>query len=232
MRGALMLLLTLRRAHAFARHAATTKRRITTKAKPALVVWDMDDCLWSPEMFTLSEMPSEGVRGDLNGRGEGVIGVRSGSDVIKLFPDALRVLQEFWDGEHGSTKLAVASSADTPFAASIAQAALDMLEIVPGVTLREVLCRGHPEGLGDHIRIGRTPPLSSDKSKTHFPLIREATGVAYDDMLFFDDSNWSDHCAIVSRNCPGVVAQRTPRGLQYSEFVTGLKKFAAAKSKS
>ena len=62
MRGALMLLLTLRRAHAFARHAATTKRRITTKAKPALVVWDMDDCLWSPEMFTLSEMPSRSRR--------------------------------------------------------------------------------------------------------------------------------------------------------------------------
>ena len=231
MRPALMLL-ALRRINAFARHAAVARRRITANAKPALVVWDMDDCLWSPEMFTLSEMPSEGVRGDLNGRGEGVVGVRSGSDVIRLFPDALRVLQEFWDGEHDPTLLAVASSADTPFAASIAQAALDMLEIVPGVTLREVLCRGHPDGLSDHIRIGRTPPLSSDKSKTHFPLIREATGVAYDDMLFFDDSNWSDHGAIVSRNWPGVVAQRTPRGLRYSEFVTGLKKFAAAKSKS
>ena len=73
MRPALMLLL-LRRAHAFARHAAFTRRRITTNAKPALVVWDMDDCLWSPEMFTLSEMPSDPVRGDLNGRGEGVYG--------------------------------------------------------------------------------------------------------------------------------------------------------------
>jgi magnesium-dependent phosphatase 1 len=226
------MLLLLPRVNAFARPAAMTRRRIMMNAKPALVVWDMDDCLWHPEMFTLSEMPSEGVRGDLNGRGEGVVGVRSGSDVIRLFPDALRVLQEFWDGEHDPTKLAVASSADTPFAASIAQAALDMLEIVPGVTLREVLCRGHPDGLSDHIRIGRTPPLSSDKSKTHFPLIREATGIDYDGMLFFDDSNWSDHCAIVSRNCPGVVAQRTPRGLQYSEWVNGLKKFAEAKDKS
>merc|ERR1711871_1740206 len=146
-----------------------------------------------------------------NGRGEGVVGVRSGSDVIRLFP--------------------VASSADTPFAVAIAQAALDMLEIVPGVTLRDVLCRGHPDGLSDHIRISRTAPLSSDKSKTHFPLIREATGIDYDEMLFFDDSNWSDHCAIVSRNCPGVVSQRTPRGLQYSEWVSGLKKFSAAKEK-
>ena len=231
MRPALMLLV-LRRINAFARPAAAPRRRIMLNAKPALVVWDMDDCLWSPEMFTLSEMPSEGVRGDLNGRGEGVVGVRSGSDVIRLFPDALRVLQEFWDGDHDPTRLAVASSADTPFAASIAQAALDMLEIVPGVTLRQVLCRGYEEGMSDHIRIGRTAPLSSDKSKTHFPLIREATGVAYDEMLFFDDSNWSDHCAIVARNCPGVVSQRTPRGLQYSEFSNGLKKFAAAKDKS
>ena len=133
--------------------------------------------------------------------------------------------------QHDPTKLAVASSADTPFAAAIAQAALDILEIVPGVTLRQVLCRGHPENMMDHIRIGRTPPLSSDKSKTHFPLIREATGIAYDEMLFFDDSNWSDHCAIVSRNCPGVVSQRTPRGLQYSEWANGLKKFAEAKEK-
>ena len=95
MRGALMLLLAVRRAHAFARHAAVARRRIKVAAKPALVVWDMDDCLWSPEMFTLSEMPSDPVRGDLNGRGEGVIGVRSGSDVIRLFPDALRVCRSF-----------------------------------------------------------------------------------------------------------------------------------------
>ena len=97
---------------------------------------------------------------------------------------------------------------------------------MPGVTLREVLCRGHPEGLADHIRIGRTPPLSSDKSKTHFPLIREATGIAYDEMLFFDDSNWSDHCRIVETNCKGVVTQRTPRGMTVQEWENGLKKFA------
>jgi len=226
------MLLVVRRIHAFARPGAQSRRCAPLHAKPALVVWDMDDCLWSPEMFTLNEMPSAPpVMGDLNGRGEGVIGVKSGGDTIKLFPDALRVLQEFHDGAHDPTKLAVASSADTPFAASIAQAALDILEIVPGVTLRQVLCRGHPDGMNDHIIIGRTAPLSSDKSKTHFPLIREATGMEYGEMLFFDDSNWSDHCTIVAKHCPGVVTQRTPRGLQYSEWENGLKKFAAAKEK-
>ena len=185
-------------------------------------------------MFTLNILPgpNDAVRGDLNGRGEGIIGVKSGGDTIRLFPDALRVLQEFHDGAHDPTKLAVASSADTPFAASIAQASLDILEVVPGVTLRQVLCRGYAEeGMSDHIRIGRTAPLSSDKSATHFPLIREATGIEYGEMLFFDDSNWSDHCTIVAKHCPGVVTQRTPRGLQYSEWENGLKKFAAAKEK-
>ena len=76
------------------------------------------------------------------------------------------------------------------------------------------------------LQIGRSPPLSSNKAQTHFPILREATGVPYDGMLFFDDSNWSDHCGIVERNCPGVVTQRTPRGMTEFEWEQGLKKYA------
>ena len=89
-----------------------------------------------------------------------------------------------------------------------------------------------PRRVPGHVRIGRTPPLSSNKAKTHFPLIKEATGIPYDGMLFFDDSNWSDHCTIVAAGCPGVVTQRTPRGMQYSEFQSGMKKFADAAGKA
>ena len=66
----------------------------------------------------------------------------------------------------------------------------------------------------------------SNKAQTHFPILREATGVPYDGMLFFDDSNWSDHCRIVEANCKGVVTQRTPRGMTVQEWENGLKKFA------
>jgi magnesium-dependent phosphatase 1 len=244
MRGAspLMLLLVVRRAGAFALRPTAGPRRLGARRLgalraaavpvliPELIVLDLDDCVWSPEMFTLEAMPSDPVRGDLGGRGEGVVGVRSGAETIRVFPGALRALQDVWDGTVAS-RLAVASSADTPFAAAIARDALQILEVVPGVSVRTVLDRGWPDGFAGHRLIGRTPPLSSDKSRTHFPLLREHTGVAYDAMLFFDDSNWSDHCGIVERNCPGVVAQRTPRGLQYDEFLAGLKKFAAAKEK-
>ncbi|KAH8094157.1 hypothetical protein JL720_4149 [Aureococcus anophagefferens] len=202
----------------FARPArrALARRAAIRSAAPELIVLDLDDCVWHPEMYTLDDMPSTPIRGDLNARGEGVVGVKSGLETIRLFPGALRALQECHDGAHDPSRLAVASSADTPLAASIAHAALSILEVVPGVT--------------DHIKIGRAPPLSSDKSKTHFPLLREATGVDYDGMLFFDDSNWSDHCRIVAQNCPGVVTQRTPRGMQHSEFVAGLKKYADAQA--
>lgn len=168
--------------------------------------------------FTLSNMPGDTVMGDLNGRGRGVVGVKSGSDTIKLFPGALQALQEFADGDLDPARLAVASSADTPFAAEIAQSALRILEVLPGVTVRDVLGRGWPKDFEGNVWIGRTKPLSSDKSRTHFPLLKEATGIDYDKMIFFDDSNWSDHCLMVHQNCPGVVTQRTPRGMQYSEW--------------
>ena len=38
----------------------------------------------------------------------------------------------------------------------------------------------------------------------------------------------SDHCAMVERACPGVVTQRTPRGMTAQEWRNGLKKFADA----
>ena len=181
----------------------------------------------NPPRYTLDEVPTAQsvARGQLaHGRGEGVVGVRSGRDVIRLFDGAAHALQQCHDGAYPTMRLAVASSADTPRAVEIGRAAMALLEVVPGVTVKEVLL----EGWDDErcLQIGRSPPLSSNKAQTHFPILREATGVPYDGMLFFDDSNWSDHCRIVETNCKGVVTQRTPRGMTIQEWENGLKKFA------
>mmetsp|Transcript_9662 Transcript_9662/g.29418 ORF Transcript_9662/g.29418 Transcript_9662/m.29418 type:complete len:151 (+) Transcript_9662:547-999(+) len=101
----------------------------------------------------------------------------SGVDKIAIFPGALRALQEVHDGVHGEMRLAVASSADTPRAVEIGKAAMKILEIVPGKTFYDVLMRGWEPGYEGHLQVGRSPPLSSDKSKTHFPILKEATGV-------------------------------------------------------
>ena len=67
-------------------------------------------------------------------------------------------------------------------------------QIAPGVSVMDVLDAGHPAGATGHVQIGRSPPLSSNKT-THFGRIKEGTGVPYTGMLFFDDCSWGDNCA-------------------------------------
>eukprot|EP00568_Trieres_chinensis_P010263 CAMPEP_0183296854 /NCGR_PEP_ID=MMETSP0160_2-20130417/4280_1 /TAXON_ID=2839 ORGANISM="Odontella Sinensis, Strain Grunow 1884" /NCGR_SAMPLE_ID=MMETSP0160_2 /ASSEMBLY_ACC=CAM_ASM_000250 /LENGTH=221 /DNA_ID=CAMNT_0025458543 /DNA_START=68 /DNA_END=729 /DNA_ORIENTATION=- len=168
---------------------------------PELCVFDLDACLWDKEMFEMSSIPTESgkVKGDLNGRGEGVIGVMSGRDRISLHKGSLIALQEHHDLSYPGMRIALASSADTPFAEKVGRAALKMLEVVPGVTVWDLLMRDW-DGR-DVNKIGRQPPLSSNKARSHFPMIRKETDVRYDRMLFFDDCNWGDHCGMVAAAC-------------------------------
>ena len=191
-------------------------------------------------MYELQHIPTavDAVVGPLLEEGEGVRAVRSGGDTISLFPGALRALQRVHAGEYdgaaeaggsGALRLALASSANTPRAVAIGRAALGLLEVAPGATVLDVLRRGWPAGFEGHLQVGRSPPLSAQKWRTHFPALRDATGVPYGGMLFFDDANWDDHCALVAARCPGVVAQRTPRGLTEAEWEAGLRAFAHKK---
>jgi len=97
-------------------------------ALPELCVFDLDACLWDKEMFQMSDVPELGdvVLGQLNGRGEGVRGVRSGSDTISLHAGALIALQEHADGLHPGMRVALASSADTRFAEQAGRAIASM----------------------------------------------------------------------------------------------------------
>ena len=56
-------------------------------------MYDLDACLWDQEMFEMDEMPGKVVRGDLNGKGEGVVGVMSGGHKISLHKGGLVSLQ-------------------------------------------------------------------------------------------------------------------------------------------
>ena len=195
---------------------------------PELAVFDLDDCLCSPEMYTLQEVPTvdDGIRGMLGEFGEGIVAVKSGRYKVQLFPDALFILQKIYMGEYPKIRIAAASSADTPLAVRIGRASMSILEIVPGVSMRDVFDQGWPASFEAHLQIGRTAPLTSNKSKTHFPILRKETGIPYHRMIFFDDCNWSDHVSMVMSACTGVVAQRTPRGLQVSEWEQALAMYA------
>ena len=92
--------------------------------------------------------------------------------------------------------------------------------------MEQVFAKGWPIGFTGNLQIGRTAPLSADKHLTHFPLLRAATGLQYSDMLFFDDCNWADNCGMVETHCQGVVAVRTPHGLQKLQWLEGLKRYS------
>ena len=180
-------------------------------------------------MYELDEVPTEAskVLGKLPD-GEGVVAVRSGYEEIRVFPDALLILRDFYNNCFPShLRIAAASSADTPRAAQIGRAAMGLLEVIPGITLRQVFAKGWPEGFEGNLQIGRSPPLSSNKAETHFPILRRETGIDYPEMIFFDDCIWGDHCGNVERLCPGVVTQRTPRGLPKSEWEACIASFSS-----
>jgi magnesium-dependent phosphatase 1 len=200
---------------------------------PDLAVFDLDACFWDEEMFEMPSIPTESdkVLGDLNGRGEGVVGVMSGRHQISLHKGSLFALQRHYDGVYGDMKVAFASSADTPFAEKIGRASLKMLEVVPGVTVWDIVVGRDWEGR-DVNQIGRQSPLSSNKARSHFPFLKRDTGIRFDKMLFFDDNNWSDHCGMVRTQCKeddtqkGVVCLETPTGLRVADWEKGLKLYA------
>ena len=183
-------------------------------------------------MFEMPALPDRTALGDLNGKGKGVIGAYSGSHQISMHKGSLLALQEHAEGiKYPGMKVCFASSADTPFAEKIGRATLKLLEVVPGLTVWDLVVRRDWDNR-DVNQIGRQPPLSSNKAKTHFPRIRELTGIHYDKMLFFDDCNWGDHCRMVAEGCQengkSVVTHRTPNGLREADWRKGLELYKLA----
>jgi len=209
---------------------------------PSLIVFDLDDCLWTPEMHELPGCPEIPIHGNLipvntnnsNGRDsmkKGVVGLqvppchrgrgrgRHGgqqddtNSTVTLYDGARKVLYELATNPmYKDVQLATASSSLAP---SYSYACLDGIEILPGLVMGDMM---------NYNQIGRTGNLSPDKT-SHFQRIHEESGgIPYQEMLFFDDCNWGNHCERVSKAF-GVVSQRTPHGLQWEEFENGLSNY-------
>jgi len=102
------------------------------------------------------------------------------------------------------THYTLCSSADTELAERIGRAALKLLEVVPGTTVWDLVVKRDWDG-EDVNQIGRRPPLSANKSSTHFPILRELTRIRYDRQLFFDD------CQVSRGVCSAATGQTSPR---------------------
>jgi hypothetical protein len=83
---------------------------------PSLVVFDLDACLWLPEMYQLDHPPGEWD--------DTAAGVRAGKQVVRLFPGALHAFKALAEEPRlRHTKVAFASSTTRPsFADAVMQA--------------------------------------------------------------------------------------------------------------
>ncbi|KAL7543561.1 hypothetical protein ACHAWF_007419 [Thalassiosira exigua] len=204
---------------------------------PSIVVFDLDDCLWTPEMHELSGTPSIPVEGPLDPDDPmsplGTVGMKvpsrrrgggrfdwggydrdDGEEIVELYPGARQALREIaTDPKYRSVRVAVASTSLEP---SYSRACLDGIEVVEGVTMRDMI---------SYAQIGRSGELSSRKT-SHFRQIQEESKVPYKEMLFFDDCNWGDHVGDVEKF--GVVGVRTPQGLRLQDFHHGLDKWKSS----
>lgn len=197
---------------------------------PSMIVFDLDNCLWTPEMHELSGMPSIPVEGPLdpndNNSQLGTVGMKVKSrninwggynnndeeEVVELYPGARLVMRELvTNPRYSAVKIAVASSSLEP---SYSHACINGIEIIEDVRMRDMI---------SYSQIGREGQLTSRKT-SHFRLLRQESGVPYEKMLFFDDCNWGDHVGDLE-NAFGVVGVRTPNGLRMDEFYHGLEMY-------
>lgn len=140
-------------------------------AMPKLVVFDLDATVWLPELYTLR--PPKGEAEPWRPK----LGVD-----VKLIDGVADILRWLAASE-GRPKLAIASRTQKR---AWAKSLLRQIEVMDGLTL-EKLCGGSASSMLRKRGDGRVQIFPGDKQE-HMSKLSAATGVAYKDMLFFDDA--------------------------------------------
>ena len=178
----------------------------TLSALPELVVFDLDNTLWTPELYTLRQIPGYATAeppGPLAGRD------------VWLLDGAAAALHELATCEAWSeTKVAVASRTNK---ARWAELLLQDMEI-PGCPGRRV-----------NDLLARSEIYTGDKQR-HLSRLHESLGIEYDRMLFFDDAKGGKYgnCEPVARM--GVLSQHCPDGLTVDVWKSALEEYASRKT--
>jgi magnesium-dependent phosphatase 1 len=175
------------------------------KYLPKLVVLDLDNTLWTPELYQIRQSTTPRANVD-----------------IHLFPEA-RVILEYLAKCRNSPTAAAANTMQLAIASRTtkttwAQKLLDDFEIEPGVSLRSMFTQ-QANNIMIQIRPG--------SKKEHFAQLRSATGFAYSEMLFIDDDERMNLREISSQL--GVLCVHTPQGITVKHFLRALQRYSALK---
>ena len=188
------LLLCADLVHGFHNHRVQQATRSLTQrlmaAFPSMIVFDLDNTVWTPELYQLRKHERAGTT------------PIAGKDV-QLFEGSQAVFDAIRRGDYPEgTKFAVASRTKS------VEWAHDLLD---QFRLRELL---------DYVEI------FPGNKRAHFSNLKEASGIDYNQMLFFDDARGGKfgNCEPVSEM--GVLAVHCADGLKnYDIFKTALQRF-------
>lgn len=167
---------------------------------PKLIAFDLDGTLWWPEMYMLGGSP---FRGEQNGR---LVTDRSGQQ-CRLMGASHDILKELVTTDHfKGSKVAYISRCDVP---KWANQCLSLFEAASGVSMKQA---------AHHSEI-----YPGVKTK-HFRKVHRDSGIAYRDMLFFDN----EHGNIRDCSAIGITCIYTPDGMTRQKWEEGLQKHAKA----
>ena len=177
--------LVLQLCNAFQQPQTARRTQTLLAAKPKVVVFDLDGCLWDPEMYMLSWRGGAPFEPDgdamLSQSGERVVLLGAARDILRQ----LRTTDD-WSG----TKVAISSRTDEPaWAAEL----LDKFRV-------------------DNMALGScfdAREITKESKSSHFRRLKEKYSCAYEDILFFD--NEYGNCREISQL--GVTVAFSPEGV-------------------
>ena len=184
--------------------ATTASDSPSPKKVPSLIVFDLDNTLWTPELYQLRKLQRQGPD---------AVPV-AGRDV-KLFPGARAVLESI----RSSRGAAGGGGEDSRWAGASFAVASRTKSVV---WARDLLEQFDLTDLFDHVEI-----FPGDKVR-HFQNLRESSGVPYERMLFFDDNRDGRFGNCVPVSGLGVLSVHCPGGIVTEDvFHTGLDRYAS-----
>ena len=172
--------------------------------KPKLFVFDLDDTIWHPEMYLL-----RGGGPFTKDKKSGRVFDRSGEEVM-LYPAARDCLRTLATSEEW--KDALVCYASRCHETDWANACMRLLDVDKGLNVAS--CFSAPfKGI-----------FMGGSKQGHFEVLKQKTGIDYEDMIFFDNERWT----ITEVSQLGVTCVYTPNGVRQGQFEQGLEDFSAS----